>query len=53
MAKGGFSRGAIEETQLLIKTPCAKVQQQKKRDVEFPGRNMVTAAFEDTWQLFM
>ena len=25
MAKGGFSRAAIEETQYLIKKPCAEV----------------------------
>jgi hypothetical protein len=37
MAKGGFSRTAIEETQQLIKKPRAEVQEEKKRVVEVPG----------------
>jgi hypothetical protein len=30
MAKGGFSCATIEETQQLIKKPCAEVQEEKK-----------------------
>jgi len=41
MAKGGFSRAAIEETQHLIKKPCAEVQEEKKRGVEFPVHRKV------------
>jgi len=37
MAKWGLSRGAIEETQQLIKELRAKVQEEKKRGVEIPG----------------
>jgi hypothetical protein len=46
MAKGGFSRAAIEETQQLIKKPCAKVREEKKRGIEFPGHQKVKAAME-------
>jgi len=46
MAKGAFSRGAIEETQQLIKKPRAEVREEKKRGVEFPGHQMVKAAME-------
>jgi hypothetical protein len=44
MAKEGISRAAIEETQFLIKKPRAEVQEEKKRDVEFPGHKKVKAA---------
>jgi len=44
MAKGGFSRAAVEETQYLIKKPRAEVREEKKRGVEFPGHNKVKAA---------
>ena len=44
MAKGGFSRAAVEETQYLIKKPRAEVREEKKRGVEFPGQNKVKAA---------
>ena len=44
MAKGGFSRAAVEETQYLIKKPLAEVREEKKRGVEFPGHNKVKAA---------
>jgi hypothetical protein len=30
MAKGGYLRAAIEETLYPIKTPCAKLQEEKK-----------------------
>jgi len=46
MAKGGFSRAAIEETQQLIKKPCAEVREGKKRGVRFPGHNKVKVAIE-------
>ena len=39
MAKGGFSRAAVKETQYLIKKPRAKVREEKKRGVEFQGHN--------------
>jgi len=46
MAKGGFSRTAIEESQFLIKKPRAEVREEKKRGVEFPGHQDVKAATE-------
>jgi len=46
MAKGGFSCAAIEETQQLIKTPRAKVQEEKKWGVQFPRHNKLNAAIE-------
>ena len=46
IAKGGFSRAAIEEMQQLIKKPRAEVREEKKRSVEFPGHNNVKAAIE-------
>jgi len=46
MAKGGFSRAAIEETQYLMKKPRPKVREEKMRGVEFPGHNKVKAAIE-------
>jgi len=46
MAKGGFSRAAIEDTQQLIKKPRAEVREEKKQGVEFPGHRKVKAAIE-------
>ena len=46
MAKGGFSTGAIEEMQYLIKFPCATVRDEKWWGVEFPRHRMVKAAIE-------
>jgi len=46
MAKEGFSRAAIEETKYLIKKPHAKVQEEKKWGVEFPGHKKVKAAIQ-------
>jgi len=46
MAKGGFSRAAIEETQQLIKIPRAEVREEEKLGVEFPGHQKVRAAME-------
>jgi len=46
MANGGFARAVIEETQHLIKKPCAKVREEKKRCVEFPGHRQLKAAIE-------
>jgi hypothetical protein len=44
MAKVGFLRATVEETKYLIKNPHAKVRDEKKRGVEFPGHNDVKAA---------
>jgi len=46
MAKEGFSRAAIEETQFLIKKCCAEVRDEKKRGFEFPGHRNARAAIE-------
>jgi len=46
MAKGGFLLAAIEETQQLIKKPCAEVREEKKWGVEFPGHKELKAAIE-------
>jgi len=46
MAKGGFSRAAIEEPQQLIRKPRAEVWEETKRGVEFPGQRKVKAAIE-------
>ena len=46
MAKGGFSRSAIEEMQCLIMKPRAEVREQNNRGVKFPGHTHVPAAIE-------
>jgi len=46
MAKEGFSRAAIEETNDLIKKPRAEVREEKKRGVEFPGHKKLEAAIQ-------
>jgi len=46
MAKGGFSRAAMQEMQQLIKKPRTKVREAKKRSVVFPEHNKVKAAIE-------
>jgi len=46
MAKGGLSRGAIEETKFLIKNPFDKVREEKKQGVESPGHNKLKAAIQ-------
>jgi len=46
MAKGGFSVAAIEETQQLIKQPCAEVREEKKRGGEFPGHQKLKAVMK-------
>jgi len=46
MAKEGFSHPAIAEMQHLIKKPCAEVQEEKKRGVQFPWHNMGNTAIE-------
>jgi len=46
MAKGWVSPAAIEETQVLIMKPRAKVREEMKRGVEFPGHRNVRAAIE-------
>jgi len=47
MAKGGFSRAAIEETQQLIKELGAEVREEKNPGVEFPGNHKVKAAIQN------
>jgi hypothetical protein len=37
IAKGGFSRTTIEETQYVIQTPRTKVREEKKWGDEVPG----------------
>ena len=46
MAKGGFLRTAVEETQFLFKKPRAKVREEKKQGVEFPGHDNGKAVME-------
>jgi len=46
MAKGGFLRAAMEETQLQTTKPRAKVWKEKKRGAEFPGQQQVKSAME-------
>ena len=46
LAKGGFLDTAMEEMQQLIKKSCAKVREEKKRGVEFPGDQKVKAEIE-------
>ena len=41
-----FWRAAIEETQQLMKKPCAEVRKEKKWGVVFPGLNKVKAVIE-------
>jgi len=44
MAKEGVSRAAIEETKYLIEKQRAKVREEMKRSVDFPGHKQVKAA---------
>jgi len=46
MAKGGFSRAAIKESQYLMKKPRAEIREEKMQRGEFPGHNKVKAAIE-------
>jgi len=46
MAKGGFSHATIVEMQQLLTKPRAKVREDNKRGVEFPGHQKVKAAIE-------
>ena len=46
MAKGGFSRATMGETQFLIKQPRAEVRQEKNRGLVFPGLEDVKVAME-------
>jgi len=46
MAKWGFSRAPIEETQFLIKKPPVEVQEEKKWGVEYPGHKHVKVTME-------
>jgi len=43
---GAFLRTTIEETQHLIKKPCAVVREEQKSCVEFPGHTMVKSAMD-------
>jgi len=46
MAKGRFSRAAIEVTHQIIKNPCAEVGEEKKWGVKLPRHNEVEATIE-------
>jgi hypothetical protein len=46
MAKGGFSRPALEEMQQLISQPRPEVREQQMRGVQFPGHQKVKAEME-------
>jgi len=46
MAKGGFSRATIEETEFLVKKPWAAVREEKEPGVAFRGHNDVNAVME-------
>jgi len=46
MAKEGFSRGAIAETQYLMKKSYPEFREEKKWGVEFPGHKKVKAAIQ-------
>ena len=46
IAKGGFSRTTIEETQQLIKKPRTEFREEKKRGVEFSVHTKVKAMME-------
>jgi len=46
MAKWGFSRAAMAETELLIKKPPAEVREEKKPRVKSPGHKNVKAAMD-------
>jgi len=46
MAKGGFSRAVMEETQHQIKKPCAAVREENQWGVQFPRHSGVKAAIE-------
>jgi len=46
MAKEGFLRATVEETQFLIKTPQWKVKEEMKLGVGYSGHNTVKAAME-------
>jgi len=46
MAKGGFLRPAMEDTQHVIKIPRTDVREEMKRGVEFPGHRKVKDAIE-------
>jgi len=46
MAQGGFLHAAMEETQQPIEMPRAKLREEQKHRVEFPGHKQVKAAIE-------
>jgi len=46
MAKDGFSLAALEETKYLIKKPCAELQEEMKRSVEFHAHKRVKAGIQ-------
>jgi len=52
MAKGGFLRAAIEETQCLFEKPHAELSYKMMRGVLFPGHTGLKAAMENTRQSF-
>ena len=52
MATGGFSCAVIAESKELMKQHRNKVQEAKKRGVQFPGHNKVTPAIERNPAMF-
>jgi len=46
MAKEGFLRASIQETQFLIRNRRAEVREKERRGVEFPEHRQVKAARE-------
>jgi hypothetical protein len=45
-SKEGFSRAAIEQTKYFYTNPGAKVREEKKLGVVFPGHNKVEPAIQ-------
>jgi len=52
MAKGGYSRAAIEETQQLIKEHRTEVKKWRSEVLTLPGITRWRLWSKDTWQLF-
>jgi len=46
MSKESYLPASLEQTKYLIKKQRAKVQQEKKQGIEFPGHNKVKAAIQ-------
>jgi hypothetical protein len=46
MAKEGFSHAALDEAKYLLKKPWAKVRDEKRQHVEFPGDKKVKSVIQ-------